>query len=117
MAAAGNAQCASPGHDRARASAAGASGKRAAPLGPGRTETRHHMRAAVPRQLAPAEGAPPWVGASPVAALFAAQRPWREAATLMRDPVWHGVGVPDGRQLPVMLVPGFLAGDPSLSIL
>ena len=35
----------------------------------------------------------------------------------MRDPVWHGEGVPDGRRLPVMLVPGFLAGDPSLSLL
>ena len=75
------------------------------------------MRAAVPTHLTPADGAPPWVGASPVATLFAAQRPWREAAALMRDPVWHGVGVPDGRRLPVMLVPGFLAGDPSLSIL
>jgi triacylglycerol lipase len=75
------------------------------------------MSAAAPRQLTPAEHAPPWVGASPVAALVAAQRPWREAAALRRDPVWHGEGVPDGRRLPVMLVPGFLAGDRSLSLL
>ena len=61
--------------------------------------------------------APPWVGASAVATLFAAQRPWLEAAALMRHPVWRGEGVPDGRRLPVMLVPGFLAGDPSLSLL
>ena len=76
------------------------------------------MSAAVRRQLTPADDAPPWVGgASPVATLFAAQRSWREAASLMRDPVWHGEGVPDGRRLPVMLVPGFLAGDRSLSVL
>jgi pimeloyl-ACP methyl ester carboxylesterase len=75
------------------------------------------MSAAVPRQPPPAEDAPPWVGASPVAMLLAAQRPWREAAALMRHPVWHGEGVPDGRRLPVMLVPGFLAGDPSLTVL
>jgi triacylglycerol lipase len=75
------------------------------------------MRAAAPRQFTPTDGAPPWVGASPVATLFAAQRPWREAAALMRDTVWRGEGVPDGRRLPVMLVPGFLAGDPSLSLL
>jgi len=35
----------------------------------------------------------------------------------MRHPVWQGEGVGDGRCLPVMLVPGFLAGDPSLSLL
>ena len=63
------------------------------------------------------EGAPPWIGASPVTAMRAAQRPWREAAALLRSPVWRGRGVPDGGGLPVLLVPGFLAGDPSLAVL
>ena len=36
--------------------------------------------------------------------LFAAQRPWLEAAALMRHPVWQGEGVGDGRRLPVMLI-------------
>jgi triacylglycerol lipase len=60
---------------------------------------------------------PPWIGASPVSAALAMQRPWREAAALVRSPVWRGVRVPDGGGLPVLLVPGFLAGDPSLSML
>jgi triacylglycerol lipase len=68
-------------------------------------------------QRAPDEGVPPWTGASPVAALLAAQRPWREAAALLRSPVWRGWGVPDGADLPVLLVPGFLAGDPSLAVM
>jgi pimeloyl-ACP methyl ester carboxylesterase len=75
------------------------------------------MRTAAPPRRTPDEGAPPWIGASPVAALLAAQRPWREAAALLRSPVWRGHGVPDGGGLPVLLVPGFLAGDPSLSLL
>ncbi len=75
------------------------------------------MNRAAARQPTPADHALPWVGASPVATLLAAQRPWREAAALMRDRVWHGDGVPDGHRLPVMLVPGFLAGDFSLSLL
>jgi triacylglycerol lipase len=45
------------------------------------------------------------------------RRPWVEASELVRSGVWHGRGVPDGRGLPVLLVPGFLAGDPSLSMM
>jgi triacylglycerol lipase len=37
-----------------------------------------------------------------------------EAAALLRDPVLRGVGLRDGRGRPVLLVPGFLAGDASL---
>jgi len=37
-----------------------------------------------------------------------------EAAALLRDPVLRGAGLRDGRGRPVMLVPGFLAGDASL---
>jgi triacylglycerol lipase len=45
---------------------------------------------------------------------------WREArigletAALLRDPVFRGHGVADGRGRPVLLVPGFMAGDGSL---
>ena len=45
---------------------------------------------------------------------------WREGraplehAALRRDPVLRGEGVPRGDGGPVLLVPGFLAGDPSL---
>jgi triacylglycerol lipase len=81
------------------------------------TETRNDMRTAAPAQRTPVEGAPPWVGASPGAALLAVQRPWIEASELLRSTVWRGHGVPDGGGLPVLLVPGFLAGDPSLSMM
>lgn len=46
---------------------------------------------------------------------------WREGrvalehAALQRDPVLRGEGVPHGDGGPVLLVPGFLAGDPSLA--
>ena len=46
---------------------------------------------------------------------------WREGraplefAELMRDSVWRGAGVPRGDGRPVLLICGFLAGDPSLS--
>jgi len=37
-----------------------------------------------------------------------------EAAALLRSSVWRGGGVPDGEGRPVLLIPGFLAGDGSL---
>jgi pimeloyl-ACP methyl ester carboxylesterase len=37
-----------------------------------------------------------------------------EAAELLRSPIWHGAGVPPGNGRPVLLVPGFLAGDRTL---
>jgi triacylglycerol lipase len=40
-----------------------------------------------------------------------------EAAKLVRSDVWRGEGVTDGRGQPVLLIPGFLAGDGSLSML
>ena len=46
---------------------------------------------------------------------------WREGrialehAALRRDPVLRGEGVPRGDGAPVLLIPGFLAGDPSLT--
>ena len=40
-----------------------------------------------------------------------------ELAALRRDPVWRGEGVPRGDGRPVLLICGFLAGDPSLRTL
>ena len=46
---------------------------------------------------------------------------WRESrlplefASLMRDPVWRGEGIPRGDGRPTLLICGFLAGDPSLT--
>src|SRR5215217_7169287 len=37
-----------------------------------------------------------------------------EAAALRRSPVFRGLGVPPGERRPVLLVPGFMAGDLSL---
>ena len=48
---------------------------------------------------------------------------WRETrlglelASLVRDPVLRGDGVSDGRGQPVLLIPGFLAGDGSLTVM
>jgi hypothetical protein len=44
-------------------------------------------------------------------------RAWLESAQLMRDPIYAGVGMPSGDGRPVMLIPGFLAGDVSLDIM
>ena len=38
-----------------------------------------------------------------------------EAAQLLRSPVWRGVGVEPGDGRPVLLIPGFMAGDGTLS--
>src|SRR5215217_6075044 len=40
-----------------------------------------------------------------------------ELARLMVDPVYRGHGVPRGDGSPVMTIPGFLAGDGSLSVM
>jgi pimeloyl-ACP methyl ester carboxylesterase len=40
-----------------------------------------------------------------------------EAAALVRDPIFRGDGMADGRGRPVLLIPGFLAGDGSLSMM
>jgi triacylglycerol lipase len=37
-----------------------------------------------------------------------------EAAVLFRSSVWRGGGVPDGDGRPVLLIPGFIAGDGSM---
>lgn len=40
-----------------------------------------------------------------------------ELARLLADPVWRGRDVPRGDGSPVLLIPGFLAGDSSLSVM
>ena len=40
-----------------------------------------------------------------------------ELAALTRNPVFRGRGVTDGRGQPVLLIPGFMAGDASLGIM
>jgi pimeloyl-ACP methyl ester carboxylesterase len=40
-----------------------------------------------------------------------------ELARLLADPVWRGTGLPRGDGEPVLLIPGFLAGDQSLSVM
>jgi pimeloyl-ACP methyl ester carboxylesterase len=40
-----------------------------------------------------------------------------EAATLLRSPVWRGTGLERGEDRPVLLIPGFLAGDNSLGVM
>ena len=37
-----------------------------------------------------------------------------EAAALRRSPVFRGLGLPAGDRRPVLLIPGFMAGDASL---
>ena len=37
-----------------------------------------------------------------------------EAASLRRSPVFRGLGLPPGERRPVLLIPGFMAGDASL---
>jgi triacylglycerol lipase len=41
----------------------------------------------------------------------------REFSALLRDPIFRGRGVPQGDGRPVLLVPGFLAGDWTLRVL
>src|ERR687884_1547523 len=55
--------------------------------------------------------------------LFSLPPIWREsrvgleAAALMRDPIYRGAGIEDAGGQPVMLIPGFMAGDDSLGIM
>ena len=40
-----------------------------------------------------------------------------EAAALIRDPIFRGEGLRDGRGRPALLIPGFMAGDGSLALM
>lgn len=56
-------------------------------------------------------------GASKRPRLWREARIGLEAAALLRDPIFRGDGVIDGRGRPVLLIPGFLAGDGSLAMM
>jgi hypothetical protein len=56
-----------------------------------------------------------WVGRiHPVPPIWLEVRVWLEYLQLIRSDVFAGVGVPQGDGGPVLLIPGFLAGDRSL---
>src|SRR5918994_312382 len=57
----------------------------------------------------------PHIPTPPVPPMWRETRIGLEAARLLRDPVWRGVGVPPGEGRPVLLIPGFMAGDGSLA--
>jgi triacylglycerol lipase len=57
----------------------------------------------------------PRIPAPYVPPLWRESRIGLEAARLLRSPVWRGCGVPPGDGRPVLLVPGFLAGDGTLA--
>lgn len=48
---------------------------------------------------------------------LAETRAWLELARLLADPVLYGVGVPRGDGRPVVLMPGFLAGDQTVAVM
>ena len=48
---------------------------------------------------------------------LAEPRGWLEFGRLLVDPVWWGEGVPRGDGRPVVLMPGFMAGDQTLTVL
>jgi pimeloyl-ACP methyl ester carboxylesterase len=62
----------------------------------------------IPNPLSPTDFRPP---------LWREARIGLETAALLRDPVLRGRGVADGRGQPVLLIPGFLAGDGSLALM
>lgn len=64
---------------------------------------------------APEDGGPVperWLGRP-----LAEPRAWLELARLSVDPVFHGRGIAHGDGRPVVLMPGFLAGDQTLAVL
>jgi pimeloyl-ACP methyl ester carboxylesterase len=50
-------------------------------------------------------------------ALLDERRTVLEARTLLRDPIWAAPDTPHGEHRPVMLLPGFMSGDYSMSLL
>jgi triacylglycerol lipase len=69
--------------------------------------------ALIPRSVRPALWPAGRLGARPP--LWREARLGLEAAALLRDPILRGEGLDDGRGRPVLLIPGFLAGDGSLT--
>ena len=53
----------------------------------------------------------------PIPPVWLEGRAWLEYAQLRRSPVYAGQDLPNGDGRPVMLIPGFLAGDTSLDVM
>jgi len=64
-----------------------------------------------------AKGSEAVANLSPVPPLLQETRFPFELRALRRSPVWRGDGVPHGSGEPVLLLPGFMAGDSSLSFM
>src|SRR3954453_298875 len=60
---------------------------------------------------------PDYLGAMARPPFWRESRVGIETAALLRSPVFRGEGVEDGRGRPVLLIPGFLAGDESLAVM
>ncbi len=74
------------------------------------------MGVAFPHLPAPRLPGVPRLPARPhVPPLWLESRAALEATALRRSPVWRGVDVAPGDGRPVLLVPGFLAGDGTLA--
>jgi len=76
----------------------------------------------VPDEVAESGFVPPPLGVTPGDRQWwgrhVSELRWQaELARLLVDPVYRGVGVPRGNGGPVVLIPGFLANDSSLSVL
>ena len=60
-------------------------------------------------------GPPPSIPTPYLPPLWRESRLGFEAAQLLRSPIWRGVGVAPGEGRPVLLIPGFMAGDGTLA--
>lgn len=49
--------------------------------------------------------------------LLEERRTVAEARALLRDPIWRGADVPAGHARPVLLIPGFMSGDASMTVM
>src|SRR5688572_31278729 len=107
-----------------RSAAARSEGARS--IGMDRTLCRSAFRGSLPRvsEILDDAGLDPAVPAAPPAeprrwwGRPLAEVRWQaELARLLVDPVYRGEGVPRGDGMPALLMPGFLAGDMSLSVL
>jgi pimeloyl-ACP methyl ester carboxylesterase len=73
------------------------------------------MSVGIPRLHAPHLPVPHLPGLPSLPPLWRESRVGFEAAALRRSAVWRGEGVAPGEGRPVLLIPGFLAGDGSLA--
>jgi pimeloyl-ACP methyl ester carboxylesterase len=58
-----------------------------------------------------------FVGPRGTRPLLDERRTVAEARTLLRDPIWRAENVPAGHGRPVLLIPGFMSGDVSMTVM